>query len=415
MKSVLSTFQRAWRGCQHVVMASLLATAAPVSAQTATEALGMPATITAPLAAGAPPAVAELSSVPVPDVAAEAWIALDANSGQVIAAHQADTPVEPASLTKVMTAYLAFKALHEGRLQLDQQVPVSEKAWRTGGSRMFIEPRKPVTVGELVQGVIVQSGNDASVALAEALAGSEEAFAALMNQEAERLGMSDTHFKNATGLPHPDHITTVSDLALLARRMTRDFPDYYQYYQQREFTYNDITQPNRNRLLWLDPTVDGMKTGHTEAAGYCLMATAERGDRRVITVVVGTASESVRTQESLKLLNWSFQNFETARLYEAGAPAIEARVWKGEQEVAPLGLDEALWVTVPRGQIANLVPLAERTDPLIAPLQAGEPVGTLKLVLDGHVLQQGSLRVLNDVPEAGMVGRLFDAVRLYFQ
>ncbi len=411
MTSALSIVQR---GCR-ALAASLLLIATPLAAQTPPSPIVPISPLATPLTTASVPAVAELSSVPVPEIAATAWISLDANSGQVIATHNPDVPVEPASLTKVMTIYLTFKALDEGRVQLDQQVPVSEAAWRTGGSRMFIEPRKPVTIEQLLQGVIVQSGNDASVALAEALAGSEEAFAALMNEEAKRLGMTATNFENATGLPHPSHRTTVRDLALLARHMTQDFPTYYQYYQQREFTYNDITQPNRNRLLWLDPTVDGMKTGHTEGAGYCLMATAERGDRRVITVVVGTASESVRTQESLKLLNWSFQNFETPRLYEADTPAIEARVWKGVEDVAPLGLAEPLWVTVPRGQVANLVPVAERTDPLIAPLEAGEPVGTLKLVLDGHVLQEGSLRVLTPVPEAGMVGRLFDAVRLYFQ
>src|SRR5690606_32368684 len=226
-------------------------------------------------------------------------------------------------------------------------------------------------------GVIVQSGNDASVALAEAIAGSEEAFAALMNEEARRLGLTATNFVNSTGLPDPQHVTTARDLAILAMRLAADYPVYYRYYQQREFTYNDITQPNRNRLLWLDPTVDGMKTGHTNAAGYCLIATALRGERRVVTVVVGTASETVRAQESLKLLNWSFQNFETTKLYNANQPAIQARVWKGMTEEAPLGVGEALWVTVPRGKIAELVPLAERTDPLIAPLSKDQPVGTL--------------------------------------
>ncbi|MGE4338002.1 MAG: D-alanyl-D-alanine carboxypeptidase family protein, partial [Pigmentiphaga sp.] len=234
-------------------------------------------------------------------------------------------------------------------------------------------------------------------------------------QEAERLGMAQTHFVNATGLPHPEHLTTVRDLALLARRITQDFPSYYTYYQQREFSYNDITQPNRNRLLWLDPTVDGMKTGHTDSAGYCLVATALRGSRRIITVVVGTASETVRAQESLKLLNWSFQNFETVKLYTANQPAIQARVWKGEVEEAPLGVPEDLWVTVPRGKLAEVVPLAERTDPLIAPLTQGQDVGTLKLILSNAMLQQSPLQVLETIPEDGIFGRLVDAVRLYFE
>ena len=400
-------------GSRAALAAAALTLASLGHAQTTAQTTALPL----PAAVVAKPAttVAELSSVPVPDIAATAWIALDATSGQIIAADDPDLSVEPASLTKVMTAYLTFKAIEEGRLQLDQEVPVSEKAWRTGGSRMFIEPRKPVTVRELVQGVIVQSGNDASVALAEALAGSEEAFAALMNQEAQRLGMRNTNFLNATGLPHPEHVTTVRDLAILAQRITQDFPDHYNYYKQREFTYNDITQPNRNRLLWLDPTVDGMKTGHTSSAGYCLIATALRGDRRVVTVVVGAASETVRAQESLKLLNWSFQNFETTKLYNADQAAVQARVWKGTVEEAPLGLDEPLWVTVPRGKIPELVPLAERTDPLIAPLHQGQVVGSLKMVLGTTVLRESPLQVLTDVPEAGIVGRLFDAVRLYFQ
>ncbi|WP_246129440.1 D-alanyl-D-alanine carboxypeptidase family protein [Verticiella sediminum] len=359
--------------------------------------------------------VAELSSLPAPNIAARAWISVDATTGQVIAATDPDIRVEPASLTKVMTAYLVFKALDEKRLTLEQQVPVSEHAWRTGGSRMFIEPRKPVTVGELIQGMIVQSGNDASVALAEAVAGSESAFAALMNQEAERLGMTGTHFTNSTGLPDADHYTTVRDLSVLASHIAQDYPTQYEYYRQREYTYNNITQPNRNRLLWLDPTVDGMKTGHTEAAGYCLIASALRGDRRVVTVVVGTASETVRAQESLKLLNWSFQNFDSVQLYAANQPAVEARVWKGAADQAKLGATNPIRVTVPRGQAAQLQPVVERTDPLVAPLEQGQPVGTLKLVLNGRVLSQTPLTVLEPVAEASFFGRMFDAIRMRFE
>jgi len=358
---------------------------------------------------------AQLSTLPAPNVAAKAWISVDVTSGQVIASQDPDSQVEPASLTKVMTAYLTFKALAEKRLTLDQQVPVSEKAWRTGGSRMFIEPRKPVTVGELLQGVIVQSGNDASVALAEAVAGSEPAFAALMNQEAKRLGMTGTNFVNATGLPDPTHLTTVRDLAILAGHIAADYPEHYRYYQQREFTYNDITQANRNRLLWLDPTVDGMKTGHTDSAGYCLISSAVRGERRIVTVVVGTASETVRAQESLKLLNWSFQNFDTVKLYDANQAAVNARVWKGEAEEVGLGSPTPVWVTVPRGEAQKIVPLAERTDPLLAPLEQGQQVGKLKLQLGDKLLQEVPLTVLAPVPQASFFGRMIDAIRLQFQ
>src|SRR5690606_38867922 len=264
-------------------------------------------------------------------------------------------------------------------------------------------------------GVIVQSGNDASVALAEAIAGSEEAFAALMNEEARRLGLTATNFVNSTGLPDPQHVTTARDLAILAMRLAADYPVYYRYYQQREFTYNNITQPNRNRLLWLDPTVDGMKTGHTAAAGYCLIATALRGERRVITVALGTASETVRAQESLKLLNWSFQNFDTVKLYDANQPAVQARVWKGQADLAPLGSPQPIWVTVPRGQTESLIPVAERTDPLLAPLEAGQHLGTLKLMLGDKVVQAAPLQVLESVPQSGFFGRLLDDIRLKFE
>ncbi len=407
---LFASWQR--RTAAAAISACLLAGAPLALAQTA------PAAPATPVVATVPQTItmaSQLSTVPIPNVAARAWISIDVTSGQVIAASDPDTQVEPASLTKVMTAYLAFKALDEKRLTLDQQVPVSEHAWRTGGSRMFIEPLKPVTVGELLQGVIVQSGNDASVAIAEAVAGSEPAFAALMNEEAKRLGMNSTHFVNATGLPDPTHVTTVRDLATLATHIAADFPNHYRYYQQREFTYNNITQPNRNRLLWLDPTVDGMKTGHTDSAGYCLISSALRGDRRVVTVVVGAASETVRAQESLKLLNWSFQNFDTVKLYDANQSAVDARVWKGETEQAALGSPRPIWVTVPRGQAQQIKPMAERTDPLIAPLEQGQQVGTLKLLLGDKLVQQVPLTVLAAVPEASFIGRMIDAIRLQFQ
>jgi len=373
-------------------------------------------TSSAPLASPEPvDTVAALSTIPAPVLAARAWFSVDMTSDQVVVASAPDTQVEPASLTKIMTAYVVFNALKESRLTLDQQVPVSEAAWRTGGSRMFIEPRKAVTVHELLQGMIVQSGNDAAVALAETVAGSETAFATLMNQEAQRLGMKDSHFMNATGLPDPQHITTVRDIATLAMRLIQDHPDFYHYYQQREYTYNNITQSNRNRLLWVDPSVDGMKTGHTNSAGYCLVATALRGERRVLTVLVGADSEAARAEESLKLLNWSFQNFDTVKLYDDGKPALDVKVWEGVTDVAKLGPAQGMWVTVPRGQAVQVQSVASRTDPLVAPLASGQRVGTLSLTLDGKALRTEPLVVLEAVERAGFFGRMLDTVLRWFE
>lgn len=362
-----------------------------------------------------PVQVGELSSVPVPTIAARAWITVDVTSGQVVASSNADQKVEPASLTKIMTAYLAFTAIKEKRLKLEQQANVSTVAWKTRGSRMFIEPRKPVTVDELIKGVIIQSGNDASVALAEAVSGSEAAFVDSMNKEAARMGMVNTVFKNSTGLPDPEHMTTVRDLAIIARRMINDHPDYFPYYSMREFTYNKIKQSNRNRLLWADPSVDGMKTGHTDAAGYCLVATAKRGDRRVITVLVGSDSMATRAEESLKILNWTFQNFETIKIFDKSQPAVEARVWQGKTDEAKLGVSNPLWVTVPRGRAGDVKPIAKRPDPLLAPLGAGEKVGTLTLMLDNKLLRSEPLEVLEAVERAGFVGRTVDTVKLWFR
>jgi D-alanyl-D-alanine carboxypeptidase (penicillin-binding protein 5/6) len=379
-----------------------------------------PAPSAAAVAATTPPSdgpiqVGELSAVPVPAIAARAWITMDVTSGQVVASSNADMKVEPASLTKIMTAYVAFNALDDKRLTLDQQANVSQAAWKTKGSRMFIEPRKPVTVDELMKGVIIQSGNDASVAIAEAVSGNETSFVALMNQEAKRLGMDNTNFQNATGLPDPQHMTTVRDLATLARRMIVDHAEYFPYYSTREFTYNKIKQTNRNRLLWADPSVDGMKTGHTDAAGYCLVATAKRGDRRVITVLVGSDSSAARAEESLKLLNWTFQNFETIKLFDKSHPAVEARVWQGQTDVAKLGVMEPLWVTVPRGKASDVKPVIKRPDPLLAPLTQGQKVGTLALMLDDKLLRTEPLEVLDPVERAGFFGRTIDMVKLWWR
>ncbi len=357
----------------------------------------------------------DLSVVPAPSLTARAWLSMDVNSGQIIAAEGLNERVEPASLTKLMTAYLVFDALETGRLKLDQTVVISDKAWRTEGSRMFVKVNSQVPVNDLLQGVIVQSGNDASVALAEAVAGSEDAFAALMNEEAAKLGLTATHFVNSTGLPDPEHLTSVRDLGVLSAALVARFPQYLHYYSQKEYTYNNIKQPNRNRLLWLDNTVDGLKTGHTQSAGYCLVSTALRDGRRVVSVVVGTANDAARTENSLKLLNWSFQNFETVKLYDASNPAVTARVWEGELENVGLGTEGALWLTVPRGKSSEIKPVANYTQPLLAPLSKGDKVGTLTLSLDGKVLAEQPLLVLEDVPEAGFFGRMADKVRLMFE
>ncbi len=374
----------------------------------------------AAVAATTPPSnepiqVGLLSTIPAPAIAARAWMTMDVTSGQIVASSNADMKIEPASLTKIMTAYVAFNAINEKRLTMDQQVNVSQAAWKTKGSRMFIEPRKPVNVDELMKGVIIQSGNDASVAIAEAVSGNETSFAALMNEEAKRMGMTNTNFMNATGLPDPQHVTTVRDLATLARRMIVDHPDYFYYYSTKEFTYNKIKQTNRNRLLWADPSVDGMKTGHTDAAGYCLVATAKRGDRRVITILVGSDSSATRAEESLKLLNWTFQNFETIKLFDKSHPVVEAKVWQGTTELAKLGVIEPLWVTVPRGKAGDVKPIAKRPDPLLAPLAQSQKVGTLTLMLDDKLLRTEPLEVLDAVERAGFFGRTVDTVKLWFR
>jgi serine-type D-Ala-D-Ala carboxypeptidase (penicillin-binding protein 5/6) len=401
-----------------LVTGAMMLTFAATSASVAQSTVSAPSPAAAAAVStqfAAPVTVSTLSSIPAPTIAARAWIVIDVVTGQTIASFRPDQQVEPASLTKIMTAYLAFNALEEKRLTLDQQVNVSETAWKTKGSRMFIEPNRPVTVQELLKGIIIQSGNDASVALAEAIAGSEQAFAQLMNEQAKRLGMNDTHYMNSTGLPNAQHLTTVQDLAILAQRMIEDHPKEYGYYQMREFTYNKIKQSNRNRLLWADPSVDGMKTGHTDAAGYCLISSAQRGDRRLITVLVGADSEATRAEESLKLLNWSFQNFDQIKLYDANQAAIEARVWQGTAEIAKLGVEKTVWVSVPRGMATQIKPVAKRPDPLLAPLAKGEHVGTLSIMLEDKLLKTVQLDVLEGVERAGFFGRMVDSVKLWMQ
>ncbi|ATE62163.1 D-alanyl-D-alanine carboxypeptidase family protein [Thauera sinica] len=353
--------------------------------------------------------------VPPPALAAKAWVLVDHATGQVLAQKDEDARIEPASLTKLMTAYLTFSALKAGTLTPEQTVPVSEKAWRMEGSRMFIQPLKPVTVQELIRGVIVQSGNDACVALAELIAGSEEAFAALMNREAKRLGLTNTHFTNATGLPDPQLYTTARDLAMLASAIVRDFPEYYGLYSMKEYTYNGITQPNRNRLLFLDPTVDGMKTGHTSTAGYCLVSTAQRSSRRLISVVLGTSSDTVRAQESLKLLNFGFQFYDTVKLYAADEALSQFRVWKGKANEVGAGFTGDFVLSLPKGMAEKVQPTLESRQPLVAPLQKGQQIGTLKLSLDGKPFGEYPVVALQDVPVAGFFGRLWDAIVMWIK
>jgi D-alanyl-D-alanine carboxypeptidase (penicillin-binding protein 5/6) len=353
--------------------------------------------------------------VPPPPIAARAFLLVDALSDKVLAAQSPAERFEPASLTKLMTSYLVFTAIKEKKLDPAQTLPVSERAWKAEGSRMFIEPRRPATVAELIRGMIVESGNDAAIALAEGIAGSEDGFAQLMNRQAQRMGMKNTSFTNATGLPQPQHYSTAEDLARLAAALIRDFPEEYRIYSQKEFTFNKITQANRNRLLWLDPNVDGVKTGHTEAAGYCLIASAKRGERRLISVVLGAGSDSARAQESQKLLNYGFQFFDTRRLYRKGEALSTPEVFKGKQNTVRLGFDKDMWITLPKDKFTGLKATLTTTQPLLAPLAAGQKAGIMKLIKDNVTLQDLAVVALEDVPVAGVLGRGWDAIRMLFR
>ncbi len=359
--------------------------------------------------------------VPAPIVAAKSYLLLDASSNQVLAAHEPDLRIEPASLTKIMTAYLVFDAIKEKRLTLDQKVNVSVRAWKVDAdsSKMFIEPSTPVTISDLLHGLIVQSGNDASVALAEAVAGTEDAFAGLMNRQALRMGMKSSHFANSHGLPHPENYSTTRDLSVLAVRLINDFPELYKIYSTKSFTYNKITQPNRNRLLWLDSTVDGMKTGYTKAAGYCLISSAKRpngnSERRLVSVVVGAKSGQSRVQESQKLLNWGFLNFDTVKLYAKGQAVATPNVWKGSQNQVKLGFNHDVFITVPRGTANKMKPVLERKDPLVAPINKNSRIGTLKLMVDGKPITTLPVLALEQVDEAGFFGRTWDSMRLWME
>ncbi len=362
------------------------------------------------------PILASAQQLPTPPaLAAKSWLLIESGSGQELAAQAPDERLEPASLTKLMTAYLTFAALKQGTLKIDQAVPVSERAWKTGGSRMFIQVGTQVKVEDLIKGMIVQSGNDACIALAEAIAGGEENFAQMMNREAQRLGMKASNFRNATGLPDAQHYTTARDLALLAGALIRDFPEEYsKYYSIKEFRYNNITQPNRNRLLWIDPSVDGMKTGYTEAAGYCLISSAKRGPRRLLSVVLGTASDSHRAQESLKLLNYGYQFYDAHQLYAKDQAVSSLKVWKGKESTVKAGFPQDFIVAVPKGFGPKIKAELVSLQPLLAPVAQGQVVGTMKVSIDGKPYGEYPVQALEAVPVAGFFGRLLDTIRLWF-
>jgi len=358
-----------------------------------------------------------------PEVAARGYLLIDMTASQVLAERNADAPAEPASLTKLMTAYVVFTALRDKKVAIDQKLPVSERAWserKGGGSLMFIDPKMTPSVDELLKGMIVQSGNDAAVALAEGVAGSVDGFVAMMNRQAQAWGLKNTSFKNVTGLTEAGHTSTARELAVIAQHIIRDFPDRYAYYSIKEYAFNNIRQDNRNLLLRRDPTVDGMKTGYTDAAGYCLIASAQRdfpnGKRRLLSVVMGADSMQGRANESQKLLNWGYTQFDAVRLFEAGKAVVTVPVWKGKAPEARLGSEGALYVAVPKGEGDHLKTAVERTDPLVAPLARGQAVGQLKVTTGaGAAVATVPLVVLEEVPQAGLLGRAWDALRLWIK
>jgi D-alanyl-D-alanine carboxypeptidase (penicillin-binding protein 5/6) len=358
-----------------------------------------------------------------PEIAARQYILIDLASNQVLAERDADAQAEPASLTKLMTAYLVFNAIRDKKLDLEQTLPVSVRAWnerKGGASVMFIDPKMTPKVSELLRGLIVQSGNDAAVALAEGVAGTVENFVDMMNRQGQAWGLKNTQFRNVTGMPESGHYSSARDVALVAARIITEHPELHPLYAIRQYTYNNITQDTRNLLLGRDPTVDGMKTGYTDAAGYCLVASAARdlpnGKRRLLSVVMGTASREARAGESQKLLNWGFSAWDSVRLFEAGKPVVTVPVWKGQTPEAKLGAAGALYVSVPKGEGGKLTTQIERTDPLLAPLAQGQSVGTIKVnTAGGTLVTSVPLVVLEPVPLAGIVGRTWDAIRLWIK
>ncbi|AHI31359.1 MAG: D-alanyl-D-alanine carboxypeptidase family protein [Marinobacter sp.] len=349
-----------------------------------------------------------------PQIAASSYILMDPLSGRIIMEENSHERLPPASLTKMMTAYIVERELDEGRISLSDMVPVSVNAWRTEGSRTFVQEGTEVSVENLLKGVIIQSGNDASVALAEYIAGSEGAFVDIMNQQAQILGMNESSFANATGLPAPDHFSTAYDLALLAKAIINDYPENYPLYAQKHFTYNNIRQPNRNSLLWRDDSVDGLKTGHTEEAGYCLVASAKRNDTRLIAVVMGTDSTSSRAQEVQKMLNYGFRYYQTERLFRAGQELLEARVWGGENDGLSVGMTEDVYVTIPRGSRDSLESTVELDSVIKAPISMGDELGQVTVKLGDDVVVDQPVLALSDIPEGGFFKRIWDAIKLFF-
>lgn len=350
-----------------------------------------------------------------PNLAAKSYFLVDFDSGKVLAEHNPDLKLAPASLTKIMTAYVAFRELTNGNLALDDKVTVSEKAWKTPGSRMFIEVNDKVEVEKLLKGIIISSGNDASVALAEHIAGDESTFAQLMNQNAGRLGMSNTQFVNSMGLPDENHYTSARDLATLTRALIHEFPEYYNWHAIKEFDYNNITQKNRNKLLWRDASVDGVKTGHTEEAGYCLVASAKKETMRLISVVLGTKSTNARANQNQALLNYGFRFFETHQLYSANEPLAQARVWKGEKKNLQLGLAENLFVTVPRRHFKDLQATVKIDEKIMAPVKVGDKLGVLSIMLGDKLYLSKPLTALENVPKGGIFRKLYDEALLLIE
>ncbi|MCE8034721.1 D-alanyl-D-alanine carboxypeptidase [Billgrantia tianxiuensis] len=349
-----------------------------------------------------------------PQIAAKSWILMDADSGRVLVEHNADERLPPASLTKLMTAYLVERELNRGNINLDDRVRISENAWRTVGSKMFIEVNTDVSIRDLLHGIIIASGNDASVAVAEHLAGGEAPFADMMNQHASRLGMHNTNYANATGLPHPEQYSSARDMAILSQYIINDYPEHYAVYSEKYFTYNDIRQPNRNRLLWRDPTVDGLKTGWTTEAGYGLVASAKRDDMRLISVVMGTSSEEARAQETQKLLSYGFRYYETLKLYDQGAVLNTPRIWGGEKNELRVGVDRDVAMTLPRARNQELSARLDIRQDLTAPISLGDRVGTLEVRLGDEIVGEQPLVALESIEEGGLFKRLFDQVRRFF-
>ncbi|MBO9680326.1 MAG: D-alanyl-D-alanine carboxypeptidase [Acidovorax sp.] len=377
------------------------------------------------LAAAVAPSIllAQIQAPQPPEIAARNYLLVDVTAGQVLASKEIEGPVEQASLTKLMTGYLVFDALRAKKITLEQKLPVSVRAWKMPGSRMFIDPKMQVAVDDLLKGMIVQSGNDATVALAEGVGGTVENFVKLMNDQAKALGMTGTSYKNPEGLTEPGHTTTAKDLSILARRLMQDFPEYMHYYSTKHYSYPGTPASNgnnRNMLLFRDPTVDGLKTGHTEAAGYCLVATSKRdfpnvGQRRLLSIVLGAASENARANESQKLLNWGYTAFDAVKLFDAGQPVATPAVWKGKTSTIKIGRTEPIVVTVPSGSAGKVTTQIVRQDPLVAPFTQGQSVGTLKVLLGEHTLAEVPLVALEGVEQAGILGRAWDAIRLWIK